>query len=382
MFQNDRRLCNHYLVDSFFPELPVFSLRESPSRERGQLLGALSAPLVARSLEGYRSLLPTLTRRSWTELVDLARPMIESSRRFDQAIVEDLEGLAVGAGVAFDDIAVLATRSELLQLSEVPIGECTTIVQTTRIGQTWDWFVRQIDACLVWQTPRFVAFGEAGMPPKIGVNTSGVAITLNFLGTHLTNDPTGLPVHILLHHLLERATSTADAIDRLLHAQSAACAAIGLLDATGEGAVLELAPDGRTTQVSAEHVLIQTNHCLSDTLRGTDTPGPLLVNSVARLTRAHHVVAAGASLESILADNDGTAHPIALSGDLRVPDLWQLGTVVAVILDAGQRSMLIAPGNPTKVGFTQSVSLHGTDHDADAEGAQHLSVLQGRGTTR
>jgi isopenicillin-N N-acyltransferase like protein len=339
-----------------------------PSSRRGEHLGRMSRTHVRRSLGLYQAVIPALTGQSWSELVETAAPFIDATRRLDAELVDDLRGIAVGAGVSFDDITVLCARSELLQLGEgPPVGECTTVVDGARIGQTWDWFVTQLDACVVWHTPRFVAFAEGGMPPKIGVNADGVAVTLNFLSTSLPVDRNGLAVHTLLHHLLERATSTSDAVQRLLAAPSAGCAAIGLLDPSGDAAMVELAPHGKSAVVQrlsntgdsvAPAPLVQTNHCLSPALAGLDTPGLLFDNSVARLARARQLVDDDVSIETLLADNDGGWHPIALSADPTGPLEAQLGTVTGVILDVHQRSLLIAPGNPAEVGFTQTVALN------------------------
>jgi isopenicillin-N N-acyltransferase like protein len=316
----------------------------------------------------YQAVIPALTGQSWSELVHTAAAFNDAARRLDSELVDDLQGIAVGAGVSFDDIAVLCARSELLQLGEgPPVGECTTVVDESRIGQTWDWFVTQLDACVVWHTPRFVAFAEGGMPPKIGVNADGVAVTLNFLSTTLPVDRNAPAVHTLLHHLLERATSTGDAVRRLLAAPSAGCAAIGLLDPSGDAAIVELAPHGQsavaqrsstTADSEARAPLVQTNHCLSAALAGLDRPGLLFDNSVARLARARQLVDDGVSIESLLADNDGGWHPIALSADPAGPLEAQLGTVTGVIVDVRERSLLIAPGNPAEVGFMQTIGLN------------------------
>ncbi len=338
--------------------LPVFDLPTGPSRGRGQLLGHISAPQVAQSVAAYRALIPALTARSWPALIDLARPMVDAARGLDASIVDDLHGLADGALVPFDDIAVLCVRSELLQLgATTPIGECTTIARDGRIGQTWDWFVQQLRACIVWRTPRFIAFAEAGMPPKVGVNSDGVAVTLNFLATSLPVDPNGLAVHTLLHHTLEHATSTASAVENLLAAPAAACAAIGVLDPSGDAAIVELAPRGRSAVPQRQQPLAQTNHCLSTQLAGLDVPGVLLDNSMARLARACTLNSQCAPIEAALSDHDGSWHPIALAADPSAAPHEQLGTVAAVIIDVHERMLHIAPGNPAHVGFTQQVSM-------------------------
>jgi isopenicillin-N N-acyltransferase like protein len=330
--------------------LPVVDVAGAPSVARGTVLGQATADEVGRSLTTYRSVLPAITGRSWPELVALAQPIIGAARAFDAPLVDDLVGIAEGARVRFDDIAVISARSELLQLSpDRPVGECTLIVRDGRIGQTWDWFVGQLGACIVVRTPRFVAFAEAGMPPKIGVNRDGVAVTLNFLSTRLPVDPDGVPVHTVLHHLLERATSTADAVDVLLGVRAAGCAAVGVLDPHGDAAVIELAPHGRSARAHTTQPIVQTNHCLSATLVGLDVGGLLLDNSEARLARARALVDRGAPIEQILGDDRGP-HPIALA------PVGALGTVAAMWIDVHARALHVAPGNPAELAFSQTVT--------------------------
>jgi isopenicillin-N N-acyltransferase-like protein len=331
--------------------LPVIEVAGGASIARGTELGRATAAQVEHSLTTYRSLLPAITGRSWPELIALAHPMISAVRPFDAPLVDELVGIAAGSNVSFDDIAVVSARSELLQLApSSPVGECTLIVNDGRIGQTWDWFIGQLAASIVWRTPRFVAFAEAGMPPKIGVNSNGVAVTLTFLRTRLSVEPAGVPVHAMLHHLLEHATSTADAVHRLLSVRAAGCAAIGVLDPSGAAAVIELGPHGRTSLATAAQPFAHTNHCLAPSLVGLDTPGLLLDNSAARLTRARMLIDGGAGIEDVLSDDVGP-HPIALEAG------GDLGTVVAVVVDVHARALHIAPGNPARVAFSQTIAL-------------------------
>jgi hypothetical protein len=64
-----------------------------------------------------------------------------------------------------------------------------------------------------------------------------------------------------------------------------------------------------------------------------------------------------ASIADILCDNDGDWHPIALAPDLDTPRRSQLRTTVAILINVALRSLKVAPGNPSSVGFVQRVSL-------------------------
>ena len=106
-----------------------------------------------------------------------------------------MEGVAVGAGVDFEDILTLNARSEIALTGRKDIAfadGCTAIAvtppasQDTIIGQNWDGKGSQIDSLLLLNIeqsdkPNITMVTEGGIIGKVGFNSAGVAVCLNAL---------------------------------------------------------------------------------------------------------------------------------------------------------------------------------------------------------
>ena len=75
------------------------------------------------------------------------------------------------------------------------------------LAQNWDWIGRQREALVVLKSiddagQRITTLTEAGMLAKIGFNESGFALGLNIVRSLRDGESAGVPVHVLLRHLL------------------------------------------------------------------------------------------------------------------------------------------------------------------------------------
>ena len=67
------------------------------------------------------------------------------------------------------------------------VSRCATVGHVREDGtgpwlaQNWDWFLDAPERCVVVKAPEFVTFTEAGILAKIGVNTAGLALSLDIL---------------------------------------------------------------------------------------------------------------------------------------------------------------------------------------------------------
>ena len=115
------------------------------------------------------------------------------------------EAIAEAARIEPWCVFLLNARTEVLNAS---VGECTSLaVPETRIlAQTWDW-IRELEELVVITEvekddgQRFVTLVEPGMLAKIGMNSRGFGVGLNFLKAEQSLD--GVPVHLVLRALLE-----------------------------------------------------------------------------------------------------------------------------------------------------------------------------------
>ena len=156
----------------------------------------------------------------------------------------------------------------------------------------------------------------------------------------------------MLRLLLERSTSVASAVEAVggLHLAGSACVALADPD---DAVFVEITPGGRAVLPARVH----TNHCLDPALRSRQGALDFLSDSEDRLARAAALSARGVSLEDLLADTDGGYQAIDQPSDpaLEVHDRTE--TVVAVVIEASRCTLRIAPGRPSRTGFTQHVAL-------------------------
>ena len=145
-------------------------------------------------------------------------------------LLDEMQGIAEGAGVSLDHILFLNARTELMSMqasNQAQSGECTAIGLTgertvngqTMIAQNWDWHERVCATSALFridpsEAPRAVFLAEAGQVGKIGFNQHGLGVTLNILMTGEMSY--GIPVHVLLRMVLG-TRSIADAASLIKH---------------------------------------------------------------------------------------------------------------------------------------------------------------------
>jgi len=191
---------------------------------------------------------------------------------------------------------------------------------------------------------------EPGIVGKIGLNSAGFGVCLNFLPTE--NLKPGIPTHILIRRLLSAKNWTD--IDIILKNAGSARSA-NLLIANGDGSSRDLEFDGKAAYKypGGEFATIHTNHYLA-----TDKPVAefLFENSDARLTRAEVLISEADELtlellKEILSDRLDPNHPI-LSSYRNVPMFsGALGTDCSIVMDLGDLKMHVRRGNNSSAPF-------------------------------
>ena len=197
-------------------------------------------------------------------------------------LVDELDGIAAGAGQDTLELLAINARSELL--SPIAVTECSSIGRLRGAGvslaQNWDWHPDLAPARVLLTTappgdPWFVTMTEAGILAKVGLNARGLATALNFLTCSVDGGLDGVPVHVLLRVLLERCGSATDALELLMGARVSASACVTIAVAEPGGAALfavELSPGGAAlVRPDADGLLIHTNHFLVPPAQGDDT---------------------------------------------------------------------------------------------------------------
>ncbi len=381
---------------------PIITLpAHATAYERGRLYGLAAAPQIRHSVLTYAKLF-AVCGIHWAQAGERANRYREMIHALDPLLMDEMQGIAEGSGWQLNDILALNCRTEILppnflsddkypgaaalaanRLAGLPDwepgqaldphlkdGECTAMAVQGRVSedghtwlaQNWDWIGRQRDALLILKTHdaqgrALTTLTEAGMLAKIGMNAAGFALGLNILRSTSDGLKPGLPVHIVLRHLLG-CDSVAHARERLTQMATmgfGAASNIPCADAQGEVACFEIAPADWAELKPDNGVVVHTNHFMCGPLLGEQSPMGLALSSQPRLATARQHAAKPrlglAQLQAFLRDESDGFLSICRSPDPALPPQGRVESVAGIVMDTHTRQMWIAPGVPSQVAF-------------------------------
>lgn len=365
---------------------PVIEI-QGPAFERGRTHGSLAKARVERSLDNYRALFDHCGL-TWSDAQAIGarfRPVIE---RFDAALLEEIQGIAAGAGRGVNEVLALNARTEILpptfperatpewlakMRGGTDFGECTAIAVLpsrsasgeTLLAQNWDWLGAQRDALVLLRETEpdgnaLLTLTEAGMLAKIGLNSHGLGVCLNILRSQSDGLRPGVPVHVLLRRLLNCA-SVAEAEALVQGLRCGASSNILCADAAGHAASFELSPDGAAIVRPEDDALCHTNHFIAAQGGAQEVALPPSLSSRPRLERAlvhararrRHGIA---DLQRMLRDETDGLLSICRHPDPALPEFARIESVASVIMDLGRGVMHLASDIPSRAEY-QPIAL-------------------------
>lgn len=348
--------------------------------DRGLQYGQQTSERVRRSIRAYEQVFARWADLRWDDVRDLARGYVPAIERLEASYVEEMQGLARGAGVSFEDILAINVRTEVMfsakaRKAEALQGlprECTSIAATpeatrdrhTLAAQNWDWLVHSRDTVVVLEVeqesrPDFVTVVEAGLLAKFGMNAAGVAILTNAMVSELDRGEPEIPYHVALRSLHD-ADGITDGLARLQAARRASSANYLLAHRDGLAIDIEGMP-GDFAALSLEQpvdgLLAHTNHYVSGRFSGRDVglwvmpDSPFRLQSVLGYLRQRLGRLDVAALQQALSLHEG--HPLGVCSheDESRDFVEQEATVVSAVMDLNERKMWIADGNPCAAGY-------------------------------
>jgi isopenicillin-N N-acyltransferase like protein len=357
---------------------PLIEVNGTPA-ECGAGYGRAAAALVARNIEIYARRFRDQAGLGEADVRAAGEAFRASTRALYPRVADQLDGLSEGAGVHVGDVYAINARTELIYgtPADGPAGACTVVgVLGTHtasghalLAQNWDWHPDQRDAMVLLSTTderghRVLALTEAGMMAKTGLNSAGIGLCVNMLGTDrdgLHGRTVGAPYHVILRAALEE-----DNLARALRATVPAPrnAAMNVLlgqagPGGGEVIDLELVPGDAGWRHPVDGVLTHANH-LESALPLRDTIKDVGGSSLFRGARARRLLREAAAdrklteddLAALLHDHQSAPSAICRHVDERDAYLERSETVYAVILDLDERRFGIAEGPPCRNEFT------------------------------
>ena len=348
--------------------------------ERGLQYGKQVAPRVRHSVEAYRGVFERWAGLDWASAHRLADEYVPSIAALDGRYLDEMKGIAQGAGLEFEDILAINLRTEVMfaakartaRAFERPAAECTTLVVLPSasaqgrilLGQNWDWLAHTLETLIVLEVeqdegPRFVTVVEAGLLAKFGLNSAGIGILTNALVCDHDKGEPGLPYHVILRSLHD-ATSITDALKRLQAAPRSSSANYILACEDGLAIDAECTP-GDFSRVLVEMpdkgLIAHTNHFLSPRFEAVDVGRWVMPDSVFRLQSAREFITPllgsvrPETLQEALSLHEG--HPLGVCSHVQEdldPVEWD-GTIVSAVIDLRRRRVWLADGNPCTTGY-------------------------------
>ena len=403
----------------------IDTLSAHSAHERGQIHGQQAKDRIQHSVITYARLFAACGI-DWASACERAMRFEPVVEQVDADLMAELRGMAQGSGQTLGSLMALNCRTEILpptffsdepQLAHAALaanraaglpdwladapwdgalkdGECTAMGVTAAasrtaqawLAQNWDWMGRQREALVVLHTQgpsgqSITTLTEAGMLAKIGINQSGFALGLNILRSNRDGSRLGVPVHVLLRHLLD-CRSVAHARERLHALQTelglgfGAASNVPCADAEGQAACFEVSPAGWAEVTPTQGVVVHTNHFVCESLLAEQAPvGPGLSSHSRLSTASHHALQTPigqAELEHFLRDESDGFLSICRSPDPSVPPESRVESVAGIVMHTQPPAMWVACDVPSRVAFeavplaTAAIQLKGRQDQAIA----------------
>ena len=356
---------------------PHIRTRGAP-HERGRQYGEQAAEQVRTSIAAYAVVFAHYAQWDWARVREEALRYVPAVEDFGPAYVEEIRGIADGAGVEFADVMAINVRTEVMYAAKARTAaaalprtlECTAFAavppddRSVLVGQNWDWKTHAFDTTVILECepddgPRFVTAVEAGLLAKTGFNEHGVAVVTNALASNRDLGEPGVPYHVLLRAILAADTPTA-ALASLQQSFRSSSAHYLIAHRDHLALSVEAVPGGFTelylSQPDDRGILLHGNHFTHPGMTDADVGLWLMPDSVFRLQRAtswldSHDPYTTATYEGLLADHAGHPMGVCCHPEVGAVAAEQDSTILSVVMDLDAMTMRFADGRPCETPF-------------------------------
>jgi isopenicillin-N N-acyltransferase-like protein len=287
-----------------------------------------------------------------------------AEERFPQ-YVEELNGIAEGANVSVDDLA-MANAMEAVTTDALHLAKCTSLAVNQErtsdghvlIGHNEDWLPEDESAVfLIHATPQheppFLAMTYGGLLPNIGFNAYGIAQCCD--SVYPTDSRIGIP-RIFVSRAVLAARTPSEAIRRTLVPHRAAGYNHLLAHESGEIYSVEVSARRFAILAAEDGMLVHTNHYLDSAMRQIESNPEELIGTRVRFFRAQRLLRQQRqhdiqSLHSI--QRDHVDHPDSICNHAVNGDpIDREKTITALTIDLTTRQMHACLGNPCENDFS------------------------------
>jgi isopenicillin-N N-acyltransferase-like protein len=344
--------------------LPIIDLKGTPyamGLTHGRALAShIEANFNAyvRMIQNSSGLTPDAIRihaKKFLPEVELAAPQV----------LEEMQGIADGAGVSLETVLVINARSELAFPDQLS-AECTviglsgsrTISGHVLMAQNWDWIPAVKHTTVFFRirpqgAPRMLMLAEAGQVGKLGFNEAGLGLMLNLLiGKGVC---WGVPTHVLLRQVLSAATIE-QAAAMMRGAKCAASSHMLLGETSGNIIGLEVSPAGVAEIRPTDGIVLHTNHFCDAILAKQDLALDIVPDTTVRLSRATSLCERrekwdAETIREVLTDHANGPSSICRHIDPQKPEHARMETLVSLIFNLDAKTAWVAHGQPCRSAY-------------------------------
>ncbi|MEI5522275.1 C45 family peptidase [Streptomyces brasiliscabiei] len=366
--------------------LPLVEISGAPL-ERGRQYGEAVRPHLHAALAYYEEAFGHAAGLTWDQVTARAARWREPVGSYAPHLLEEMRGIADGAGVTLLDVLALNARGEVLYdqsfarmaaaeprspepetVAEERVEGCTSFALYgpasgdghVWAGQNWDWRAGAADTVVMLRivqppAPTLIMQVEAGQVGRQGANSAGIALNANGLGGRF-DDTVGLPQTVVRRSVLDRASIT-DALDVLCRTRAHIASNALLTVREGFAVDLETTPAGHGWLHPEDGLLVHGNHYQAG-VPAAIAAGyrPLSSDSLVRVPRAEQGLRAlrGSTgpdesrklIKQAMSDHLGLPESLCTHPDTRRPVVERWTTLVSSCVDLTSGDYHVTAGTP------------------------------------
>ncbi|MEI8132280.1 MAG: C45 family peptidase [Leptolinea sp.] len=332
-------------------------------REMGRQIGSQTEAQVKHSLENARALMASAyesLQLTWKGAEIQARKYLPFAQERYPNVVEELQGIAEGADVSFDDLVVL-NAMEAVTMDALHLTKCTSVginEQRTAnghilLGHNEDWVPEdEPDVFIIHATPDaeppFLAMTYGGLLPNIGFNAAGIAQCCD--SVYPSDYRIGIP-RVILSRAVLAARTPAEAIRHMLAPLRAAGYNHLLAHESGEMYNVEVSARRFAVLYAENGMIAHTNHYLDRAMQEVEDESDELISTRVRYFRARRLLEQTnkhtiQTMQSVLRDHVNYPDSICNHAIDDIDPLDREKTITSLVMDLTARQMHVAWGNP------------------------------------
>lgn len=243
---------------------------EGTARERGRQIGEQLRMQILTNYKNQVAFYKNSENYDYTNWEEMAARYVPMMEKWTPEVLEEMYGMAEGAGIEFKKILALTTAYEKSFARDQISDKCTSFFASgkatkdgkTVIGQTNDekyteWLY-QLDAVIHHKEngKEVMTYTHPGVPAYMGISNRGLAVLWTYIDNGITGN--GVPTNAIIRHLLNCETIE-EAVTFLQKVPHDIPNQFGLADSKGNLVCVECFPN-KVYVTRKEDYFVHTNH--------------------------------------------------------------------------------------------------------------------------